>query len=918
MSATKDRTLFPKGEIRREPTYNVSVVTSSNPAILGKRYSKNASGEIQKDVIAHTIDGEIARVELERPDDLVDLIKGLKRNQALCYGVASKDKVKYTSRKKLVQMGNPDSHIARTEQYISWDDGGGVLMLDYDPGNTEPLGIEVLLKRLEDAYSILSDVTVVWTYTSSSFIYDGEQQISGSKGIRIYFFLKEATDIPRVGNLINQKLWSLGYGRYEVSKSGRLLERPLFDNAIYQPNRLDFASGAICMDNLSQKRGDPKQFNGSLEEALDSKCYIRELSEEELISAEKHKKIARELLAQEAKSVASQYRESCKEKLLKRFPDTATMEIMGCVDHALDSNALSDKWVVSIIKDGAIEEVTVEQILENPDHYHEVITLDPIEPEYNNYCAVGILYTNQSRPVLHSMAHGGVSYRLIKDVELIQVVQGTENIATKKAIKVLNESPDFYDFGSEIVLVDESGSQLPLTLDGLRFALGEIIQFWSWKVTEKVTKQVFENPRPSICKSILALKETRKLKNLIAIITAPTLKPNGAVLRDPGFDSETGLLYIDAKKSTPIYDNPTEEQAKAALKTLWLPFNDFPFVDKLDRAVMLSALLSAAIRPILPTTPAFGIDAPVQASGKTLLAQCLGVIATGKEPGIWPHTSGRDDEEIRKRLFTALLSGKLAIVWDNVVGSFDSVAMASLLTSGIYTDRILGASHSSSVPNRMMLLMTGNNLTLKGDLARRVLICRIDPETDRPFARAFDLNPYTYCLANRQQLIAAAITLIRFYLSAKVERPGAGRMASFEEWDDLIRQTVIHIDQTIAKDQFGDVMDKVIANQEADPEHEALSIILHCWVNRFGDKAITASELHKYLDPESNGLHEEAAQMRDAFEELSFGSVKSARALGKVLGYRKDRIVDGLRLERAGEKEKTALWRVTAVSGDKK
>jgi len=43
---------------------------------------------------------------------------------------------------------------------------------------------------------------------------------------------------------------------------------------------------------------------------------------------------------------------------------------------------------------------------------------------------------------------------------------------------------------------------------------------------------------------------------------------------------------------------------------------DFPLVGMLDKSVLLAALLTAAVRPVLKTAPAFGFDAPVQGSGE--------------------------------------------------------------------------------------------------------------------------------------------------------------------------------------------------------------------------------------------------------------------------------------------------------------
>lgn len=149
------------------------------------------------------------------------------------------------------------------------------------------------------------------------------------------------------------------------------------------------------------------------------------------------------------------------------------------------------------------------------------------------------------------------------------------------------------------------------------------------------------------------------------------------------------------------------EQARSALNTVWAAFKDFPFKDGMAKAALLASLLTAAVRQVLPTAPAFAFDAPVQGSGKTLLAQCVGALAEGKAPTVWPHTAGGNDEEIRKRLFTALRTGSRSLIWDNVVGTFDSAAMAALITSPTMTDRILGRNDAGTVPNRAVILFIG-------------------------------------------------------------------------------------------------------------------------------------------------------------------------------------------------------------------
>jgi hypothetical protein len=290
------------------------------------------------------------------------------------------------------------------------------------------------------------------------------------------------------------------------------------------------------------------------------------------------------------------------------------------------------------------------------------------------------------------------------------------------------------------------------------------------------------------------------------------------------------------------------------------------------------------------------------------------VLLSGTEPSVWPHTAGRDDEEIRKRIFTVLRSGARVLIWDNVVGAFDSPSMASCMTSPTLTDRVLGQSISSTVPNRMMLILTGNNLTLQGEMPRRVLVCRIDPAVERPFSRHFELEPFGYCRLNRQKMIAAALTLIRAYLTHGIANPLNGRLASFEAWDECVRHTVSYANE-LMPDMFGDVMESIVANQAADPELETLTIFLKTWFNVFSTRAISASELITSVSGSFNDP--KLIQLKKAIEDLPLSSSQqqSSKSVGRYLGHRKGRVVGGLVLEPGLKISDRQTWRVKRVGG---
>jgi len=355
---------------------------------------------------------------------------------------------------------------------------------------------------------------------------------------------------------------------------------------------------------------------------------------------------------------------------------------------------------------------------------------------------------------------------------------------------------------------------------------------------------------------------------------------------------------------------PTLDQARDALDLLMHPFQTFPFVDANARGAMLAAILSAAVRPVLPTSPAFAFDAPIQGSGKSLLATCIGAMLENRAPNIWPHTAGQNDDEIRKRLFAALLSGAKTLIWDNVVGTFDSASMAAFITAPTWIDRILGKSEAPSIPNRALLILTGNNMSLAGDLPRRVIICRIDPETNQPFARQFDLHPLQWVLEHRAAMLAAACILIRARFTHMADA-APGRLASFEAWDDLVRQTVCWADMALRPGAFGDPMDLVREAQAADPESDALFSLLDALRDQFGGAEFTAKEVQVQAKASMIQSPLELALL-DLAGDRALVSVKT---LGRVLKFREGRIVHGLRLTgRQDTKTGARSYRVQKVA----
>jgi putative DNA primase/helicase len=156
------------------------------------------------------------------------------------------------------------------------------------------------------------------------------------------------------------------------------------------------------------------------------------------------------------------------------------------------------------------------------------------------------------------------------------------------------------------------------------------------------------NCPPQIADAYMKRKGRWGLRALTGIANAPTLRPDGSLLDQPGYDSETGLLYMPQPGIVfpAISERPTRADALAALVVLEELICRYPFVSQEARSVAIAAILTAVIRRMLPTAPGFGFTSPVPGSGKGLLCDTIAYLAHGTQPSSLTQGS---EEETEKR-----------------------------------------------------------------------------------------------------------------------------------------------------------------------------------------------------------------------------------------------------------------------------
>lgn len=401
-----------------------------------------------------------------------------------------------------------------------------------------------------------------------------------------------------------------------------------------------------------------------------------------------------------------------------------------------------------------------------------------------------------------------------------------------------------------------------------------------------------------------------KLLVLSGLIDAPTLRSDGSILETRGYDRDTGLLLMAGATNFPrIPVHPDRVAARAALDVLVGLIETFPFVTPGDRAVALSAILTACIRRSIATAPLHAFSAPVMGSGKSKLVDIASLIANGHEAAV--IAQGKTEEELEKRLGALLMSGEAVVPIDNCEAPLGGEFLCQILTQPVVRARILGRSEVPELPSNALVTATGNNLVLVGDMARRTILCRLDPQCERPELRKFDNDPVEQVKTNRARYLAAALTVLRAYHVAG--RPQQrDPLGSFSEWSRWVRDALIWLDEA----------DPVETQEEVraqDPRLETLKAVLVQWrqvigLDRVSSQDIIARTEQTQAPPagSTHGAHTSTISLfRQALMAVAGGSDGlNSRRLSKWIASSENRIVDGLSIERRPMLNGFLTWRL--------
>lgn len=769
------------------------------------------------------------------------VLSGLNHSQALTFGIPKRGVGgRIVSARRFEKEGSPSGLLQRCREDFEWPASRGVIMFDYDSRpDVDPVSRDALLSALYATCPGMDKAGHIHWLSSSSMIYnlDTNECVSGARGQRVYLVLEDARDIERVAKIVVRRLWIAGHGYIQVSSSGALLERTLIDALVHQPERIDFASGAACEAPLAQDRGAPVIICGG--PPLDSRRMVEDLSDAELKLYERAVRAAKAEAKPRAEAARALWIES-RAVTLAEEQALSIGDARVVAKDAVERLRLRGNFVL-VTCDGI--RVTVAEILRDRAAWEGRRFEHPLDPSNPDKRIAVARLGGHGSPYIYCHS-GPQKFTLHATAVTVQIQSGGLGEALDQVRAAMVESGMFFARGADVVSLSSEGKLIALQIPALAHMLESVIAFEKWSTTQWNDDHSAKgrylpcNADPELVLRLRALIGDGALPSVAAVVPHPLIAPDGRVIDTAGYDAGTRLLLVaDPRRPWPrVPRAPTVDDVRNAVRTLFAPFAAYPLDGDVSRGVLLSALLTAVVRRVLPTAPGFIVSAPSAGSGKTIMASAIGELAGGGPAQALPN----DENEIDKRITAHLRSDAPVLFFDNLVGSPDSPALCRMLTSSTYSGRVLGESRmSGDLPTSTLMVCTGNNIGGGGDLFRRLLRIYVDPQDETPHMRSFAFDPHAMVREKKDEMIVAALTVLVSWTQTSAFRDAKGRIRSFVEWDRLIGQCVNYIDSLeINTDggRFGDPARAIEEARAADAGAGEFETLMKTWTE--GDEKL--------------------------------------------------------------------------------
>lgn len=363
------------------------------------------------------------------------------------------------------------------------------------------------------------------------------------------------------------------------------------------------------------------------------------------------------------------------------------------------------------------------------------------------------------------------------------------------------------------------------------------------------------------------------LRQLHGVTHTPIMRADGSIISEAGYDDATGLLYLpDVEVEIPSDESILARVPEATARIRGM-VSEFAWAGEHDEANYLGMLLTPLLREMCPPPyklAAIGAHQP--GSGKSLLARIMRDV----HGGVFRADVPTSEEEMGKSIAGILSQTTAPVVqFDNVTTTLRSAILTALLTTSTYSSRLLGSSNSVTMANDRIWCITGNNLTLGGDLTRRTLPITIDPGVPNPEERTgFKLDIPDYVATNRGQILADLLTMVRGWILAGSPAEPPSSSDDYAHWTTTVRGILEYCE---VPGRFDHV--RVESSNEDDVEWAAFLAMAY---EVLGDRHFSITELLAKGDDSAERYQQIIGALPEKIHDKAMRT--NLRASGKSLG----------------------------------
>ncbi len=399
------------------------------------------------------------------------------------------------------------------------------------------------------------------------------------------------------------------------------------------------------------------------------------------------------------------------------------------------------------------------------------------------------------------------------------------------------------------------------------------------------------------------LRESLPPLRRVLDVSLPVLVGGNLVYPAPGYDPRFGtFLAADAPE---ISYMGLEEARRLILDDL-LGDKDsggFCWTDEQSKCHAVARIITPFCRGLMAWArpPLWIVEANRERCGKDFYAQIPCLLYLGRKVIFAPPTKD-SDEEMRKRITTALIANARMIHFANVKGHIRYAALeAATDNTGVWQDRILGGNAEACLPNEAEFSFSANaGTTWEPDIEGRSRRIRLHYDKEEINARTFrhpDLHEWV--LANRTRLLSACAAFV-----AEWERqgrpPGPTPFSSFPQWAHVVGG-VMHACGLGDPCQPHSDESKITGDQNT----EAMKTLFALANEQFGNEFIKKADLVEFI----------AARQDDGvLEWIDLKSRAGCVQLGKILNKFSRRELGGIRLDIPQTGKNNILYRFQRVS----